>query len=97
APDDSYNAGADGAYLAVFRSPTSTELRYFEQVDHAPRADRYFHRTLTADELQRLDAFLKLHPIAQLGAVPKKAAADPAAPAPAETSATQPALAEESS
>lgn len=92
--DQPDGAGTAGRYLAVLRSASAAELRYYEQNDHSPRLDRHYFRVLSADEVRQLDAFLKDHPPAQMAAltpVGATAATEPAtAPATAPTPATLP-------
>jgi hypothetical protein len=79
--------GNEGEYIAVMRlAGGAEELRYFQQNDHLPRIDRYFHRDLTPEEVTRLDAVLKEHPIAKLGVFTTQAIT------PASQPATAPAL-----
>jgi hypothetical protein len=61
--DQPQGAGTEGAYLAIFRSAKGAEFRYFEQVNHRPREDRYFHRPLAPAELEELTSFLAAHPL----------------------------------
>ena len=58
--------GNEGDYLAIVRTGAAAELLYYEQSDHRPRFDRYYHRPLTAEETADFAAFLKAHPLAQL-------------------------------
>jgi hypothetical protein len=55
--------GFEGEYLALARSGKTAELQYFEQVDHQPRLDRFFYRTLTEGEWNEFSAFLVSHPL----------------------------------
>lgn len=76
--------GSTGTYLAVLRGSPSAELRYYEQSEHAPRLDRYYYRPMSAEEVRQLEAFLKTHPVAQMGdgTVPPKDTATQATTAP---------------
>jgi hypothetical protein len=65
--------GTEGNYLALVRTAGAEgtagggwELQYFEQNEHRPRADRAFHRMLTAQEAGEFEAFLKAHPLTQI-------------------------------
>lgn len=97
--------GVEGDYLAIVRTEggaAAAELLYFEQSDHRPRFDRFYHRRLTAEETADFDAFLQAHPLAQLrrtspmAITPAGSSAAATAPAtepgvpPEEQAATQP-------
>jgi hypothetical protein len=58
--------GDAGSYLAVVHTGARAELQYFEQRNHQPRMDRFYHRALTPDETAQFDSFLITHPIASL-------------------------------
>ncbi len=58
--------GSEGAYLVVALFSQGAELEYFEQADHLPRTDRYFHRRLTPAELATFLDFVQSHPIETL-------------------------------
>ena len=58
--------GVEGDYLAILRTGATAELLYFEQSDHRPRFDRFFHRRMTAEETADFADFQKAHPLAQL-------------------------------
>ena len=58
--------GDEGAYMAVVRAQGTAQLLYFEQVNHKPRTDRYFHRELSAAEESDVLAFLHAHSLASL-------------------------------
>jgi hypothetical protein len=76
--------GTEGGYLAIVRTDSSLVLRYYEQEEHLPRADRFYYRQLSPAETAEFEVFFKAHPLADLQR------AHPAASAP-ESAASQPA------
>ena len=64
--DVAEGSGAEGFYGAVVRSGGGADLRYFEQRQHLPRVDRYYHRAMTGPELAALEGVLKMVPLAKL-------------------------------
>jgi hypothetical protein len=67
--------GTEGGYLAIVRSDSSIVLRYYEQEDHLPRADRFYYRPLSPPEATEFEVFVKAHPLADLRRVHPAAAA----------------------
>ena len=58
--------GTEGHYTAVVSKASGVEFWYFEQRDHLPRTDRFYHRSLSAGEVTQFSDLQKRLPFSEV-------------------------------